>query len=52
LQATAFLAEDQATLAREKALAEIDLTVMRRFHDSQPETHRSDDLYQAFDDRE
>jgi FMN-dependent NADH-azoreductase len=30
LQATAFLAGDQATLAREKALAAIDLTVMAK----------------------
>ncbi|MBP1886417.1 FMN-dependent NADH-azoreductase [Sinorhizobium mexicanum] len=32
LQATAFLDRDQATLAREKALARIDLTAMARAH--------------------
>ena len=30
VQATAFLVEDQATLAREKAIATIDLTVMAK----------------------
>jgi FMN-dependent NADH-azoreductase len=52
VQATGFLDRDQTTLAREKAFAAIDLTVMGRFHDLRTETHRSDDLHPAADEGE